>query len=457
MERKIIENITDGKERAFYSSFDVDFKNISIDGPEDGESAFKESGNFSIENSTFNLRYPFWHDNNIEVKLCNFNETCRAAFWYTKNAKLHKCVMKGVKAFRECSDLDISFCNIDSEEPFWRTPNINVHNSEIKGFYAFFQCNNIRMDDCKFTGKYSFQYTKDVEIEDLLAVEEIFKDTPNAVIFTGDTHFPGINERAINQVNFTTINLGSSSYSRMVNASATECNDFYNVQGTGSKIDDKMSGNAKFKEAYTPTIQVVDVKSDASYTIDRYFTDEDERKVGETWSINPIKTKSDFTYTNARFENKEAAKELYGKEGLSWDSEDKVTFGVNLEQRQMTVHFKDVKEHHFVEHYKITVNGSKVYDVVSNYYKYPVERENKYERLLYLIDSDEYQRIMIFTNTKEMAKQCLEQNVAYVPGDGFFPDEGHNNCIRLNYSKLNEEEIEKGMTILGQIIKANLK
>ena len=62
-----------------------------------------------------------------------------------------------------------------------------------------------------------------------------------------------------------------------------------------------------------------------------------------------------------------------------------------------------------------------------------------------------------YINTKEMAKQCLEQNVAYVPGDGFFPDEGHNNCIRLNYSKLNEEEIEKGMTILGQIIKANLK
>ena len=62
-----------------------------------------------------------------------------------------------------------------------------------------------------------------------------------------------------------------------------------------------------------------------------------------------------------------------------------------------------------------------------------------------------------YINTKEMAKQCLEQNVAYVPGDGFFPDEGHNNCIRLNYSKLNEEEIEKGMTILGQVIKANLK
>ena len=62
-----------------------------------------------------------------------------------------------------------------------------------------------------------------------------------------------------------------------------------------------------------------------------------------------------------------------------------------------------------------------------------------------------------YINTNEMAKQCLARNVAYVPGDGFFPDAGHNNCIRLNYSCMPEEKIEKGMTILGEVIKANLK
>ena len=62
-----------------------------------------------------------------------------------------------------------------------------------------------------------------------------------------------------------------------------------------------------------------------------------------------------------------------------------------------------------------------------------------------------------YINTNVMAKQCLARNVAYVPGDGFFPDAGHNNCIRLNYSCMPEEKIEKGMTILGEVIKANLK
>lgn len=62
-----------------------------------------------------------------------------------------------------------------------------------------------------------------------------------------------------------------------------------------------------------------------------------------------------------------------------------------------------------------------------------------------------------YINTKEMAAQCLERNVAYVPGEGFFPDGGHDNCIRLNYSCMSEEKIERGMKILAEVIKANLK
>lgn len=62
-----------------------------------------------------------------------------------------------------------------------------------------------------------------------------------------------------------------------------------------------------------------------------------------------------------------------------------------------------------------------------------------------------------YINTKEMAQQCLARNVAYVPGEGFFPDAGHDNCIRLNYSCMPEEKIVQGMTILGEVIKENIK
>ena len=62
-----------------------------------------------------------------------------------------------------------------------------------------------------------------------------------------------------------------------------------------------------------------------------------------------------------------------------------------------------------------------------------------------------------YVDTKDMAKACLAKNVAYVPGDGFFPDAGHNNCLRLNYSNMPEDKIVKGMTILGQVMKEYLK
>ena len=62
-----------------------------------------------------------------------------------------------------------------------------------------------------------------------------------------------------------------------------------------------------------------------------------------------------------------------------------------------------------------------------------------------------------YIDTKVMAKQCLEKNVAYVPGAGFFPNGGNNHCMRLNYSCSGDEQIVNGIRIIGDIIRANLK
>ncbi len=42
-------------------------------------------------------------------------------------------------------------------------------------------------------------------------------------------------------------------------------------------------------------------------------------------------------------------------------------------------------------------------------YVFPAERKEKMERLMYLLDSDEYNRVMIFTNTKDMARRLNDQ------------------------------------------------
>ncbi len=62
-----------------------------------------------------------------------------------------------------------------------------------------------------------------------------------------------------------------------------------------------------------------------------------------------------------------------------------------------------------------------------------------------------------YINAKEMATQCLEKKVAYVPGGSFFPNGGHENTFRMNYSCMPEDKIEEGIKRIGEVIKANLR
>ena len=62
-----------------------------------------------------------------------------------------------------------------------------------------------------------------------------------------------------------------------------------------------------------------------------------------------------------------------------------------------------------------------------------------------------------YIDSKVMAAQALEKKVPYVPGEVFFPNGDVHNCIRLNYSNMPDEKIVKGITILADVIKANMK
>jgi len=59
-------------------------------------------------------------------------------------------------------------------------------------------------------------------------------------------------------------------------------------------------------------------------------------------------------------------------------------------------------------------------------------------------------------NARELLKIALEKKVAFVPGGGFFPNGGHENTMRLNFSNMPEARIEEGISRLGAAIKAFL-
>lgn len=178
-----IENQIRDDERAFYNSIDTEFENIKIDGPADGESAFKECSNIFIDKSFFNLRYPFWHNNTLWVKNSELTDLCRAAFWYDKKVICENVKSKGIKAFRECEDVCLNNCDFYSEEIFWNVKQTVIHNSKIEGVYAFFQCKYVEIDNLEFKGKYSFQYTKNVVIRNSnLDTKDAFWHSKNVLV-----------------------------------------------------------------------------------------------------------------------------------------------------------------------------------------------------------------------------------------------------------------------------------
>ena len=162
---KVIENQRFDEERALYESDGVTVRECKFDGEADGESAFKESRNIVAEKCFFNLRYPFWHDDNVSLLDCEMTSLCRAPFWYTSDVHIKDSILHGVKAFRECEGVEINNSDIISTEFGWSTKNITINGGSAEGEYFMLRAENVKLLDMRFKGKYSFQYVSDVVIE----------------------------------------------------------------------------------------------------------------------------------------------------------------------------------------------------------------------------------------------------------------------------------------------------
>jgi 2-aminoadipate transaminase len=57
------------------------------------------------------------------------------------------------------------------------------------------------------------------------------------------------------------------------------------------------------------------------------------------------------------------------------------------------------------------------------------------------------------TDAKELLLRCIDQNVAFVPGQEFFPDGSGRNTLRMNFSNASVENIEEGISRMGAVLK----
>lgn len=162
---EIIENQCFDQERAFYGRSGVTVRGCSFDGPADGESAFKECGHVTAEDSLFNLRYPFWHDHGLTIRRSEMTELCRAALWYSDHISIAGSKLHGIKALRECAGVSIVDSDIISPEFGWSTRDVELRNCTAESEYFFMRGENLDFADVQFKGKYSFQYVKNARFD----------------------------------------------------------------------------------------------------------------------------------------------------------------------------------------------------------------------------------------------------------------------------------------------------
>lgn len=56
-------------------------------------------------------------------------------------------------------------------------------------------------------------------------------------------------------------------------------------------------------------------------------------------------------------------------------------------------------------------------------------------------------------DAKVLLEQCLKEDVAFVPGSPFFPNGGHENTLRMNYSTSSPERIEEGVKRMAMVLR----
>jgi DNA-binding transcriptional MocR family regulator len=60
-------------------------------------------------------------------------------------------------------------------------------------------------------------------------------------------------------------------------------------------------------------------------------------------------------------------------------------------------------------------------------------------------------------NAREILADCYRQGVVYTAGDVFFTDGGGANTLRLGFSRVSDDELRRGIEIIGKEVTKRLE
>ncbi|MBQ8834532.1 MAG: DUF3737 family protein [Oscillospiraceae bacterium] len=181
--KKRIEGQQFDEERSLYNLTNAQVVDCVFAGPADGESVLKEAREVSLENCRFSLRYPLWHVKGFRLHDSQMDDKTRAAIWYAENGKITDSDLLGIKAVRECRDIDLRNCTIESQEFGWKSNGITVTDSRLTAEYLFLDSKNVKLENVEMKGKYSFQYMENLEIRNCdLDTKDAFWHSKNVTV-----------------------------------------------------------------------------------------------------------------------------------------------------------------------------------------------------------------------------------------------------------------------------------
>lgn len=179
----LIENMTMDEERSLYGSSDITVRHCRFDGPADGESALKESSGVTVEDSFFNLRYPFWHVHGLNISSSEMTDKCRAAIWYSDNISIRDTKLHGIKALRECNNASIESSSVISPEFGWSVHGLKLKDTSAESEYFLMRSSELELDNVTLMGKYSFQYVENAVITNsVLNTKDAFWHAKNVIV-----------------------------------------------------------------------------------------------------------------------------------------------------------------------------------------------------------------------------------------------------------------------------------
>ena len=182
--REQIEGKQYDEERSLYHLECADVTDCVFAGPADGESVLKEARDIRLENCRFSLRYPLWHVHSFVLHDSRMDDKTRAAIWYAENGKITDSDLGGIKAVRECKDIALRNCTIDSPEFGWKCSGITLADSRIRAEYLFLDSRDVALTNVDMQGKYSFQYMENLTIRSChLDTKDAFWHSKNVTVY----------------------------------------------------------------------------------------------------------------------------------------------------------------------------------------------------------------------------------------------------------------------------------